>query len=401
MHSKKDNRSAVQTEEATSFISQLGCILFVTLVFFLNFIGRIIYAPLLPSIEADLAIAHAEAGSLFLLLSIGYFISIVGSGFISSRLSHRKTIVLSAISVGGALIGVSLSNSLWTVRATLFLVGMAAGLYLPSGIATLTSLVNPRHWGKAVAVHELAPNLGFITAPLLAEVFMLWVPWQGVLMALGLGSLMAGAAFHLFGKGGEFSGQTPNFGSLKDLFAQPAFWIMTILFCLAVCGTMGIYTILPLYLVADQGFDRNQANTLVALSRISSLFMAFVAGWLSDRFGPKRAITSVFFITGILTILLGTASDAWVVVIVFLQPVIAVCFFPPGFAALSAIGPPKSRNIIVSLTIPAAFVFGGGTIPIGIGMMADMGLFDLGIALTGGLILTGSVLALFLKLPRR
>jgi NNP family nitrate/nitrite transporter-like MFS transporter len=220
-------------------------------------------------------------------------------------------------------------------------------------------------------------------------------------MALGIGSLMAGAAFYLFGKGGEFSGQSPNFGSLKDLFAEPAFWIMTVLFCLAVCGTMGIYTMLPLYLVADQGFDRSQANTLVALSRISSLFMAFVAGWLSDRFGPKRTITSVFFITGILTILLGTVSDAWVVVIVFLQPVIAVCFFPPGFAALSAIGPPKSRNIIVSLTIPAAFVAGGGAIPIGIGTMADAGYFDLGIALTGGLVLVGFILALFLKLPRQ
>jgi MFS transporter, NNP family, nitrate/nitrite transporter len=398
---KIDGRSAVQTEQATSFMSQLGPILFVTAIFFLNFIGRIIYAPLLPSIEADLGIAHAEAGSLFLLTSIGYFISLICSGFLSSKISHRKTIILSAMSVGGALIGVSLSNGLWAVRAAIFLVGMAAGIYLPSGIATLTSLVNPRQWGKAVAVHELAPNLGFVTAPLLAEVFMLWFPWRGVLMALGIGSITAGAAFYYFGKGGEFLGQSPNFGSLRDLFTEPAFWIMAVLFCLGICGTMGIYTMLPLYLVADQGFDRSQANTLVALSRISGIFMAFVAGWLSDRFGPKRTITSVFFITGILTILLGTVSDAWVVAIVFLQPVIAVCFFPPGFAALSAIGPPKSRNVIVSLTIPAAFVFGGGAIPIGIGTMADAGYFDLGIALTGGLVLAGFILALFLKLPRQ
>jgi len=395
------DRPVPDVDRNVSFSKQLGPILFLTTIFFLNFVGRIVFAPLLPSIETDLGIAHAEAGSFFLLTSMGYFISLLGSGFVSSRLNHRQTIVLSAVSVGVALLGISLSNSLWTIRLALFLLGMSAGIYLPSGIATLTALVNPRHWGKAVAVHELAPNLGFVAAPLLAEAFMLWFPWKGVIVFLGTGSIIAGTAFYFFGRGGEFPGQAPGFGSLKSLFTEPSFWIMAVLFCFGICGTLGIYTMLPLYLVSDQGFNRNWANTLVALSRIPSVFMAFVAGWLSDRIGPKRTISGVFLITGLLTLLLGTVSDPWIVVLVFLQPVIAGCFFPPGFAALSAIAPPDARNIAVSLTIPSAFVFGGGAIPIGIGMMADAGFFDLGIALTGMLILTGSVLALFLKSPRQ
>lgn len=392
---------APDADKKVSFSSQLGAILFLTTIFFLNFIGRIVFAPLLSSIETDLGIAHAEAASFFLLTSMGYFISLLSSGFLSCRLNHRKTIVLSTLSVGMALIGISACNSLWTVRLALFLLGMSAGIYLPSGIATLTSLVNPRHWGKAIAVHELAPNLGFVAAPLLAEAFMFCFPWRGVIIFLGVSSIIAGVAFNFFGRGGEFPGQAPNFGSLKNLFAEPAFWIMAVLFSLGICGTLGIYTMLPLYLVADQGLNRNWANTLVALSRIPSVFMAFVAGWLSDRIGPKMTISGVFLITGLMTILLGTVSDAWIVVLVFLQPVIAGCFFPPGFAALSSIGPPNARNVAVSLTIPAAFVFGGGAIPIGIGMMADAGFFDLGIALTGGVILTGSLLALCLKTPHR
>lgn len=397
---RKDGRQAHEAEERVPFASQLRPILLLTTIFLLNFVGRIVFAPLLPSIEADLGIAHAEAGSFFLVTSAGYFIALLGSGFVSSRLHHRKTIILSGLSVGAALIGVSLCSSLWTVRLALFLLGMSAGIYLPSGIATLTSLVHPRHWGKAIAVHELAPNLGFVAAPLLAEAFMLWFPWRGVIVFLGISSTTAAAAFLFFGEGGEFPGHSPNFGSLKELFREPAFWIMAVLFSLGICGTLGIYTMLPLYLVADQGINRNWANTLVALSRIPSVFMAFVAGWLSDRFGPRLTIMGVFIITGLLTILLGNVSDAWVVAVVFLQPIIAGCFFPPGFAALSSIGPPGARNIAVSLTIPAAFVFGGGAIPIGIGMMADAGFFDMGIALTGGFILTGAVLAFFLKPAR-
>jgi hypothetical protein len=40
-------------------------ILFLTSIFFLNFISRIIWAPLMPAIEGDLGIGHGEAGSFF------------------------------------------------------------------------------------------------------------------------------------------------------------------------------------------------------------------------------------------------------------------------------------------------------------------------------------------------
>ena len=78
---------------------QLGPIIFLTAIFFLNFLARIVLAPLMPVIEADLGLDHAEAGSLFLLISAGYFVSLLGSGFLSSRVTgpedrhglHRRT----------------------------------------------------------------------------------------------------------------------------------------------------------------------------------------------------------------------------------------------------------------------------------------------------------------------
>ncbi|MDO9514888.1 MAG: hypothetical protein Q7J01_02140, partial [Syntrophales bacterium] len=59
-------------------------VVFLTVVFFLNFISRVILSPLMPSIEADLGLGHGAAGSFFLFITAGYFISIAGSGFISS-----------------------------------------------------------------------------------------------------------------------------------------------------------------------------------------------------------------------------------------------------------------------------------------------------------------------------
>ena len=162
--------------------------------FFCNFVSRIILGPLLPAIETDMHLGHGTVGSFFLFISIGYFISLAGSGFVSARLSHRHTITLSATAVGLVLVGLSVSQNLATIRLALVCLGLAAGLYLPSAIATITAMVNIRHWGKALAIHELAPNSGFMAAPLLAETLMIWIPWRGVLVVLGVTTAVLGLA---------------------------------------------------------------------------------------------------------------------------------------------------------------------------------------------------------------
>jgi len=381
-----------------TFRTQLSPLLLIASIFLLNFTARIIAAPLLLTIERDLEFSHGDAGSLFLFLSIGYFISLLGSGHISSRITHRKTIAVSAIAVGTALSLISFSKSLFAMRFCVFLLGIAAGTYLPSGITTVTSLVNPKNWGKAVAIHELAPNLSFILTPLLAETLLHWFIWRNILCFVGMVSIIMGIVFFQFGKGGNFLGEAPNFSFIKKILKIPVFWILIVLFSLAITSTLGIYNMLPLYLVTEHGVSQDWANSLVGTSRISTLGMAFLAGWATDRFGPKTIMVSVFLITGILTLLIGMVSTRWIAAVVFLQPVLAVCFFPAGFAALSTISTPENRNMAISLTIPIAFVLGGGVVPALIGIMADNGYFSWGISLAGVLIMAGFFLSFFLKL---
>ena len=384
-------------ESGAALSSQVGSLLLMTGIFFLNFMSRIIFAPLMPIIEKDLGFGHGEAGSLFLLISLGYFATLMGSGFFSSRSTHRKTIIFSSMALGAALFAVSFSNTMWGIRIGLIMLGMAAGLYLPSGISTLTSLVRSRDWGKAIAIHELAPNLSFVVAPLLSEALLRWLSWRYILALLGIASVFVGLAFARFGRGGDFPGESPRPETLKILLAQPSFWIMVVLFSLGIGASLGIYAMLPLYLVMEREMVRSWANYLVAISRILSLGMAFLAGIVTDRLGPKVAMGSVLLGAGFMTLLLGAVPGFWMVLIVFLQPMIAVCFFPPGFAALSRIGPPSVRNISVSFTIPVAFFLGGGAIPAGIGFLGEAGSFDLGISLVGGIIMWGFILLRYLK----
>ena len=125
--------------------------------------------------------------------------------------------------------------------------------------------------------------------------------------------------------------------------------------------------------------------------------MTFVAGWATDRVGEKRAMSVVLLIGGLATVILGMVSDNWLMLFIFLQPALVVCFFPSGFAALSRVVPPSMRSVSSSLAIPLAFLFGAGVVPAGIGYMGQAHTFGIGISIVGGLMLMGPLLANLLK----
>jgi NNP family nitrate/nitrite transporter-like MFS transporter len=372
-------------------------VIFVTVIFFLNFMSRIILSPLVPAVEADLGLSHGAAGSMFLLITAGYFFSLVGSGFISSRITHRSTIILSSVAFGCVMLLVSLAGSARTVALGMLLIGLATGFYLPSGIAAVTGLVHPSRWGRALAIHELAPNMSFLMAPLVAEALLVFFSWRGVMATIGGVALLAGFVFSRVFRAGDFYGQRPDLRSALALFRNPSFLVITGLFSLGIGSTIGVYSMLPLYLVAGHGIERVEANTLVAFSRLLTLGTVFLGGWAADHFGKTRTVRFVFFITGITTFLLGVVPAPWIRGIVLLQPLFAVCFFPAGFALLSATVSPERRNIAVSLSIPIAFLTGAGLFPTAIGVMGDAGAFGIAFVVTGMLIFAGSLLPRFMQ----
>ncbi|MBW2136595.1 MAG: MFS transporter [Deltaproteobacteria bacterium] len=388
----------VSDHQLGTFRMQLIPILFLVSIEFMNVLSRAIFSPLLLTIEEDLYLSHAQASSFFMLISAGLSLSMFLSGFLSSKLIHRQVIVLSAVLCGLSLIAVSLSASLLAVRISLFSLGMGAGFYLPSGIATVSSLVVPRDLGKAMATHELGPTMGFVAGPILVGLLSKYASWRSMLVVIGVTNMLMAFLYAFFGRGGDFAGSKPNLRNLRSMFAHPNFWIMTAFFVVAVGGEQGVYALLPTYLVSDKGLESVSANTIFGLSRISVALTIVISGLFVDRFGVKRSMFFIVMSSGILTALVGLTSGISLLLVIFLQPVIVGCFFPAGLAALSRIGSKHFTNIIVSMIIPISILLGGGVVPSLLGILGEHGGFPIGFVFLGTSMLLSTVLFLFLKL---
>ncbi|SOB58370.1 Major facilitator superfamily MFS_1 [Pseudodesulfovibrio profundus] len=379
--------SSSSTQHALPFRSALPAVLFVTSIFFCNFLSRVMFAPLMPVIQDEMGFTHAGAGQLFLALGIGNGVGLLLSGFISREVDHRRTVAISSILVGICVLIVTQTTGYGSLMGAMLALGMAVGLYLPSGMATLTSLVRNKDWGKSIAVHELAPNVAYVAAPLLAESLLLIAGWKGAFYLLGGAQIVLGLLFLRRGRGGEFPGMVPGPLMVAQILRRPIFWLLMTFFAMAVGASIGPYSMLPLYLVDAHGFTREEANKLLAASRIMACFMPFLAGWITDKWGAKPAILLYLVTNGVSLILLGVAKGSLLVSLVVMQPVFSVLLFAPGFTVLASAFPPEHRSVAIALMGPLNATIGMGLVPTFLGYMGDAGMFGAGFMVQGAILL--------------
>ena len=177
--------------------------------------------------------------------------------------------------------------------------------------------------------------MAFFLSPFIAELFLRWSTWRAALGFLGALSIAASVTFSKFGRGGGFPGESPFSSTFCALVRAPAFWLMVVLFGLGVSSTIGVYAMLPLYLVTERHIEPSWANTIVALSRSYGPILGLLGGWASDKLGAKQTIVISLVFTGAATLLLGPLADHWLSGAVLCQPLVAVWFFPAAFAAIA------------------------------------------------------------------
>jgi NNP family nitrate/nitrite transporter-like MFS transporter len=369
--------------KADRFAPSVPWILFLMGIVFFIMIPRLLLAPLLLRISADLGISYSQASYFFLTSSAGFIAGLFSSGYVAQRLGHKWTIVSSLAAAGLFLVLLSRVRDIGFFHLFLFLDGWAIGLYPGSGITAVSAMAPTIHRGKALAIHECGPNLAFILAPVSAAALAPSIGWRGVMLTFGLCGMALSGLFALYGRAGSGRGQPPNFRNIAELARNRSFWVIAALFSMATIGAMGVYGVLPTYLIAVQRFPERYVNNLIGLSRITAFIAILTAGSLTDRYGFRPVVTVILVTTGLATLILGLAHGRLLVLGVLLQPMIIGAFFPVSLNALAEVTAPERRNLAVALVLPIANLLGAGLAPPVLAAAGDRGWFPQAFIIVG------------------
>ncbi len=366
-----------------SFRKIFPFLLLISFASFLNILARTIFSPLTPSICEEMNLGHSDTGNLFLILSLGFAITLFFSQFLSSWISHKKTVVLSILTTGLALMLTSYSHNFDFFRLALFLIGLSSGLFIPSAVAMIRQVAGYTHLGKAFGIFATAQSFAFIFSPLIVDALITMWSWQEILYAAGIFFTGISFAFALMFKQGEEKGAPIDLNFAKSVFSWPSFWILAALLCLANGLNIGIYNMAPDYFQRHNLIEGKAVSQLVVIARVISIGTAVLAGVFADRFGLKRSIVVSLILCGMITMLMGSIDPSASLVLFCIQSPIATCLMPLIHFAMATIVPAERNAAIVSIMAPFGFMIGAGVVPQVLGFLGDFNLYAEGFVLFG------------------
>jgi len=360
-------------------------------LWFLNFSTRTIFSPLLPIIEDEFAISHAMAGSIFSFLSAGYTITLLLSGFLSPRIGYKRSIILGFTILISAVFCLKYARSYPSFAVATLFVGLGAGIYLPSVMPLLTAIFARDNWGKAIAFHETAASFSILSIPLLTVVALRFFHWRVLFTILSMAAFVVIIFFCIFSP--DPRPKKEKKAQLSRILIRKDFWIVAILWIFAASNSLGLYNLIPLFLVKEKGMSIEMANTIFGISRIGGFFIVILAGFLVDRYGAKKILFLLLLTTGLTTVGLAlTQSVPHLVVMLILQATVCSGFFPVAFVAISKITSFNERSIFTGTTIAIGVVVGLGLAPFALGVIADIWNFQYGILFLGVLTAVSCIL---------
>jgi MFS family permease len=366
-------------------------LLFFCLLWFLNYSGRAAFAPILPLLEDEFNIKHAEASSIIALMFVGYSCALFFSAVFSNYFGSKKALLIYLIASGATCLCMPLVKSFGVLYLLGIIFGMATGLYMPNAIIVITEYYSEKVWGKVICIHDSAVSIAVFVMPLVALFFLSLVSWSTMFALLAIPYFVCAAICAW--KVEQTKGGGPRRLQMS-LMKKKSLWLIGTILAFASGSYLGIYFIIPLYLTKELKLDLGQALTTFGVSRLGGAVVAIAAGFMADRFSLKRTALAFLVTTGVLTMSLALKNVNWVRRLLFVQATIAPAFLPLGLVIISRIFPKEERGQATGFIATIGAAFGMAVIPFLLGLCGDLisfraGIFTLGLltALSGGLLL--------------
>lgn len=266
--------------------------------FFCTMFARVIISPLIPRLTDAFAVSNGAIGLALTGMWAVFALLQFPSGVLGERFGERAVLLaaLGFTALGSLL--VALSPSFPVFAATVLVVGVGAGLFMPAAGSLLTKLFPET--GRALGINSVGAPLGGLVGPVVATALAARYGWRAApLSAAALAAtVLAVAAWRVRPTPPE----RPD-AALRDRFepavvagllSRPSVVYTTLLAAAGFFAYQGFTSFFPTFLVEHAGLSDGRAGVLFGAAFGLAVVGAPAQGWLSDRVGRDPVLAAAF-----------------------------------------------------------------------------------------------------------
>ncbi len=290
------------------------------LVFFINF-GRVAFAPLVPEFQADLGLSAAAVGSITTLVWLGTAAPRLPVGYILTRVPRRYVVLATGGMLTVSLLMTAMADSLLTLQAGAFAVGLSTGGYFVAAIP-LVGVLYPNATGRALGIHGTAAQSAAVAAPAaIVLVLARTAEWRVAFLALAAGA--AAVTVMLVGlllvrglpRGVDDGGSAGPGGEPTSFRAALNQWRIVLAGVALVAGIgfawQGLFNFYVTYLLS-RGLSSSMASNLLTVAFAAGVPAFWFGGRLADRLPEVPYLLGIHIAFVVLLAALTTADGVLV-----------------------------------------------------------------------------------------
>ena len=280
-----------------------------------NFVIRIGFSALLPSIIDELQLSYTRAGLLASAFFYAYVIMQIPSGLLGDRFGRRRILVLGLL--GGALSAglTGLAGSFATLFAARTLTGAFQGSLFSNDRAIVATVTPPARIGLGQGVSFSGPGLGLTVGLVIGGLLVEVLPWRTVMMLFGLGPVVAAVLIvrYVPAPAPSAAARVPVGQRLQRLFSNGPLWVLGLVSFCAIANQFILATWAPLFFNEVGVADLGRAGSYAALQGIAASLGMVVSGWAHDRLVKRGYGSKTVIVAGLIGLALSMLAMARVI----------------------------------------------------------------------------------------
>ena len=253
------------------------------MVFLVN-LARVVFAPLIQPVAADLGVSAASLGVVASAAWLGSAAPRMPTGYLLTHVARHRVIA----ATGGLLVVASAFTAVAGSRLHLavgaFLMGTASGTYFIAANPLVSELF-PRRVGGAIGIHGMASQVAAVGAPLAVSGVLVVSEWRTTFLCIAAVAAAATAFLVVAARRADLPEAGTEDRSLR--VAGRAQWpiILTGIAFLGTAGFLwnGLFNLYGDYLEVAKGIDPATGRALLSLMFAAGVPAFFVTGRLADR----------------------------------------------------------------------------------------------------------------------